>query len=256
MSWAQVDSLAAQGHEIAGHTLDHTSAFRPDRAEQRRQICDDAAALRARGYNDHRLRLPLRRRQHQRGCARGPAWTAAISRRARSASCTATPTVRCLSVRQTTPAAGRLRRQVEPSLDRPITLADLEDWVTDAESHGGGWLPLMFHDICDNCIAASVSPSDFSAFLTWLARARARHRREDDARCARRRAKAAPTTTIACNGGRLPDGIRQGPGAGLALGRPTAAAARRHALHARRHRTRRPALRSTRPRSPSRTRPP
>jgi hypothetical protein len=31
--------------------------------------------------------------------------------------------------------------------------------VTQAESSGGGWVPLMFHDICDACYDASVSQS-------------------------------------------------------------------------------------------------
>ena len=36
-------------------------------------------------------------------------------------------------------------------LTRPITLQDLQGWVTQAEDNGGGWVPLVFHDICDGC---------------------------------------------------------------------------------------------------------
>ena len=50
MNWSQVDSLAAQGNEIGGHTLTHVRLPDQTDAEQRRQICDDAANLRARGY--------------------------------------------------------------------------------------------------------------------------------------------------------------------------------------------------------------
>jgi len=46
--------------------------------------------------------------------------------------------------------------------------ADLENLVTSAEGQGG-WLPLVFHHICDNdCNAYSISTADFSAFLNWL----------------------------------------------------------------------------------------
>jgi hypothetical protein len=31
----------------------------------------------------------------------------------------------------------------------PITLADLESFVSAAAAHGGGWLPSTFHDVCD-----------------------------------------------------------------------------------------------------------
>ena len=52
MSWAQVDRLHADRHEIAGHTIDHVllDPGAVSGSEARRQVCDDAAALRARGY--------------------------------------------------------------------------------------------------------------------------------------------------------------------------------------------------------------
>jgi len=48
------------------------------------------------------------------------------------------------------------------------SLSDLEHLVTSAEGQGG-WLPLVFHHICDNdCNAYSISTANFSAFLGWL----------------------------------------------------------------------------------------
>jgi hypothetical protein len=40
--------------------------------------------------------------------------------------------------------------------------------VTQAEQNGGGWVPLMFHDICNACADSAVSQSDLNAFLAWL----------------------------------------------------------------------------------------
>src|SRR4029079_10332346 len=48
------------------------------------------------------------------------------------------------------------------------TLADLQGFVTQAENSGGGWVPIVIHDICNNCADSSISPSTFSAFLDWL----------------------------------------------------------------------------------------
>ena len=49
------------------------------------------------------------------------------------------------------------------------TLADLQGFVTQAEDSGGGWVPIVFHDICNQCAGSSVSASTISAFLDWLA---------------------------------------------------------------------------------------
>ena len=38
-----------------------------------------------------------------------------------------------------------------PAVTGPLTFPILRDWVTQIEQNGGGWLPLMFHDVCDNC---------------------------------------------------------------------------------------------------------
>jgi hypothetical protein len=51
------------------------------------------------------------------------------------------------------------------------TLSTLQTYVTNAETHGGGWVILVFHGICDNSCTSSnsFSPSKFTAFLDWLA---------------------------------------------------------------------------------------
>ena len=49
-----------------------------------------------------------------------------------------------------------------------MTLATLKSYVTRVEQNGGGWAPLVFHQICNACDANSISPADFAAFLDWL----------------------------------------------------------------------------------------
>jgi hypothetical protein len=59
----------------------------------------------------------------------------------------------------------------------PIRLPDLKDYVTEAAVHGGGWLPITFHDVCDayasdyiHCMATYGPISDMvlGQFLDWL----------------------------------------------------------------------------------------
>src|SRR5688572_27029616 len=45
MTLAELQSLAADGHEIAGHTVSHLDLATADLAEQKRQICNDRVAL-------------------------------------------------------------------------------------------------------------------------------------------------------------------------------------------------------------------
>jgi hypothetical protein len=49
------------------------------------------------------------------------------------------------------------------------TLATMENYVTQAESNGGGWVVLVFHSVCDGgCDTLSVTPGQLTAFLDWL----------------------------------------------------------------------------------------
>ena len=58
-----------------------------------------------------------------------------------------------------------------------MTLNDLEAFVNAAAAHGGGWLPMTFHDVCDQAASdysscmASYGPIDdavLGQFLDWL----------------------------------------------------------------------------------------
>jgi hypothetical protein len=69
---------------------------------------------------------------------------------------------------ETLPPANAYTVNSSPYVTGAITLARLQGWVTQAEQHGGGWVPLMFHDICNACYDASVSQTVFGQFLDWL----------------------------------------------------------------------------------------
>ena len=94
-------------------------------------------------------------------------------------------------------------------------LSDMEDFITAAAIHGGGWVPMVFHQICDagasdfsTCMSQiGVRDTVLDQFMTWLQHAgqpggapagvtvktvREVMNRGSDT--------TAPTTTIACNG--------------------------------------------------------
>src|SRR4051794_34042761 len=45
LTWAQLSTIAADGNEIAGHTLDHTDLTTVDSATARYQVCENRARL-------------------------------------------------------------------------------------------------------------------------------------------------------------------------------------------------------------------
>ncbi len=44
----------------------------------------------------------------------------------------------------------------------------MQSYVTEAENNGGGWVQLVFHDVCDNCGEYSTTLARLVAFLDWL----------------------------------------------------------------------------------------
>jgi hypothetical protein len=62
----------------------------------------------------------------------------------------------------------------------PENLTDLESFVIAAAAHGGGWLPITIHDVCDagdsnysSCMGTygAIDDQVFSQFVNWLAAA-------------------------------------------------------------------------------------
>ena len=48
---------------------------------------------------------------------------------------------------------------------------ELLDWPkaqAEAQANGGGWVQLVFHHLCSQCDAYSITPADFTALLDWL----------------------------------------------------------------------------------------
>ncbi len=168
MTWSQVDALADAGNEIAGHTVDHKRLTDLTADQQHHEICDDAATLRGRGYTITDFAYP-----YGAGSTSAPVRQALLDcgyLSARkfgdlySSGCTDPSCPYTESIPPRDPYGIRTPEWYPGE----YTLSDLEGFVTQAEIHGGGWVPLVLHDICNQCADSSVSSATMNAFLDWL----------------------------------------------------------------------------------------
>lgn len=161
MNRAQLDALAAAGHEVGGHTLDHANLTQQTPAEMRRQICDDRRNLIDLGYAPVSLAYPYGAsdaavQEAARDCGYA---NARIVGRLSCAGCPAAETL---------PPANPFAVRTPGSVRTDTSLAAMQQAVIDAEQSGGGWVPFVFHRICDGCLLYSVSAANLGAFADWL----------------------------------------------------------------------------------------
>jgi large repetitive protein len=166
MTRANLDSLAAAGNEIAGHTVSHLNlaALTPD--GQRRQICNDRATLMSWGFPVKNFAYPFSSFDSDTlGIVAECGYNSArlVGGLVSGSNCNGCP------LADTIPPADPYQVRAPDSIKTDTSLAALEKYVTQAENGGGGWVPLVFHHVCDACDPNSIKPSDFASFISWLA---------------------------------------------------------------------------------------
>jgi peptidoglycan/xylan/chitin deacetylase (PgdA/CDA1 family) len=201
LSWNQVADLAADGNEIAGHTLDHVDLTSVTSTEATRQVCNDRQALISHGFAATDFAYPYGASNTSvESIVRGCGYSSA--RRAWGLCNVGLMPPNCNDV-VAEPVPPRNVWEIASAGVRAYhTLSDIEGAVTRAEDAGGGWVVLLFHHVCDGCDPTggySVSPATFGAFLDWLAP------RSSSGTSVRTMSdvigdKTAPTSAIACNG--------------------------------------------------------
>jgi peptidoglycan/xylan/chitin deacetylase (PgdA/CDA1 family) len=200
MTWANTDQLNADGHEIAGHTVNHSRLTDLTAAQQQHQVCDDRTALQARGYTVTDFAYPY-------GAGGGSASIRDLIKNCGYASARWVGGIRDATDCPSCPYAEKLPPtnaytiNAQPYVYGSISLSQLQGWVTQAEQHGGGWVVLMFHDICNGCYDSSVSQTVLSQFLDWLQPRAATGTTVKTVRQALGTTidTTPPTTTISCN---------------------------------------------------------
>ena len=174
LSWSQLGDLKADGNEIGGHTLDHVNLTSVNSTEAQRQVCDDRRKLWAHGFPVTDFAYPFGASDSTvhsivQGCGYNSARSAwglcAPSDVPSECAFWGDPYAEAI------PPRNRWDVRSQPSLRTWTTLAELQAMVTNAEAAGGGWVPIVFHSICDGCDpdGYSTSQATFEAFIDWLA---------------------------------------------------------------------------------------
>lgn len=159
-------AMAATGHEIGGHTVQHRPFTTVTPAETVRQICLDRQNLTAWGLTARSFAYPF------------GVTTAAAVRAARDCGYTSARGLgdvrsagdcpACATAGSFTPA-DPWNLAAPAQVESTWSLARLQEQVLQAEQ-SGGWMILTFHDVCDRACSDIATPVDvFAAFVSWLA---------------------------------------------------------------------------------------
>ena len=166
LTLAQALAFQAQGHEIAGHTLDHLDLTTLTLADATHEVCDDRAALLADGLAARTFAYPhgaTNAAVEQIVASCGYNGARDVGGLVANGSCQTCPFA------DTVPPDTVFDVRTAGVVTIDTTLDDLERDVLQAEQHGGGWVPIVFHHVCDGCSSLSLSPATLGAFLDWLA---------------------------------------------------------------------------------------
>jgi peptidoglycan/xylan/chitin deacetylase (PgdA/CDA1 family) len=178
----ELDTLFYRGYDIGGHTIDHVDLATLNETAQRRAICDDLKTLRQwYGEAVYSFAYPF-------------ASTGPTTREIVAGGCPGTygplhkPLGRYESARNVGPSGDCSTCPPAEALPPPDpyllysndsviatdSLAALQRHVTAAEAHGGGWVTMVFHKVCDDCDLYAVKQDTLVKFLFWLKRRAAR----------------------------------------------------------------------------------
>jgi peptidoglycan/xylan/chitin deacetylase (PgdA/CDA1 family) len=170
MSWSQIRQLAQDGNDVGGYTRSHKNVRELSLEGTRHEICDDRRRLITEGLNPVSFAYPFGAVGAQRvvrSCGYGSART------------TGGVSPDGPTYAEDVPPRNRFATAaLEGENDGPIRLSYLESAVESAAGHGGGWVQIIFHQVCRaserdfNSCMRSYRPVDLAVlegFLDWLA---------------------------------------------------------------------------------------
>jgi len=155
MTWEQLRSLQADGHEIGGHSVDHINVDGLDAQALRHQVCDNREELRGQGFEAVSFAYPFggydeAARQMVRECGY-------VSARSIGAGPENIPPTDAFALR------------AYPYIVGDTSFSKLQRYVSGMRREGGGWMILIFHHVCDACDYFAVRPDVLQRFISWLA---------------------------------------------------------------------------------------
>ncbi len=172
LSWPQLGAMAAAGHDIGGHTLDHVDLTTVTGPEARRQVADDRRNLLARGFAALSFAYPFGEfNEAAQRIVRECGYTSARAASGlRNLTARHDPRSRVLPIPPPNPFA--ILTPCCIRADTPLFVLQL--YIGKAERRGRGWIPLTLHRISDDGggdgPAPSMSAATFEGLLAWLER--------------------------------------------------------------------------------------
>jgi peptidoglycan/xylan/chitin deacetylase (PgdA/CDA1 family) len=215
MTWAQVQTMYAEGNDIGGHTVNHVDLTDPSttRAQKKAEVCDGRTDLINHGIPDPQsFAYPF-------GAFNADAEAIVrecgfVSARVAGGISSSNTTPGPPWVETMPPADPYAIRAIDVDANADKQLSHMQNFVTAAAIHGGGWVPMLFHDIChegasdfSECMGHfGVRDTVLDQFMTWLGKAGqpggapAGTTVKTVAQVVNGSDTTAPTTTISCNG--------------------------------------------------------
>jgi N-acetyl-beta-hexosaminidase len=225
LTWAQLTAMNAAGNEVGGHTLTHPDLTTLTAAQAQTEICQDRTNIRNHGFVVPDFAYPFGAYDANTGAGSLDASTI-VQGCGYSSGRGAFGLHNITATNDTRPYATSTSPSNKFKILTPCcinyasfnnstpTAAGLQSYVQHAESGGGGWVIFFFHRICDNCggdsPAPAMSPSEFNAFLDWLAPSSSGATVRTVAQVIKNDTQA-PTTSIACGGTSCSAGSYSGP---------------------------------------------
>jgi endoglucanase len=160
LSVSDLQTLFTAGNEIAGHTVDHVNIKKLKEADARAEVCSDRNTLLGWGFPVTSFAYPFG--SYDAGSEQVVADCGYNSGRGVSG----VDSSRVFA--ETIPPLDSYGLRMTPSIKQGTTMATVEGWITAAEQHGGGWVMILIHHLCDQCDAYSTTVADFTSLLDWL----------------------------------------------------------------------------------------
>ena len=164
---ANLHTLAGDGNEIGGHTVTHPDLTTLSTTAATAEVCNGKTTLAGWGFAVTDFAYPFAAENSAvervvKNCGYASARNLGDIRS--PASCGSCPYA------ETIPPANPFNTAAPDEVDSTWTLKNLQDLVTNAETHNGGWVQLTFHHIAVGTDPTlTISPTLFEQFVTWLA---------------------------------------------------------------------------------------
>ena len=179
MSWAELRTLQSAGDDVGSHTIDHPRLTTLPRLRIRQEVCGSRVDMMKNGIRDPvSFAYPYGSfNLLEEGIVRRCGFTNARQGGGISTSSVTPGPPWAESLPPKNPEAVST---IAVDGESPMRLADLENYVIQAATHGGGWLPITFHNVCNAyasdyiaCMASygPVQDAVLGRFLDWLGRA-------------------------------------------------------------------------------------